>query len=165
MRRDEEAPLLRDAASALGGRETLVLAVSGGLDSMVLMHLAASVRDKQKKSLVVATFDHRSGTHSAAAVRFVQKQAAHAGLRCIPGRAVEVGRREHEWREERWNFLRSVANKSAARVVTAHTLDDQVETVFMRILRDAGPRGLAGLFAESEVVRPFLTARRSELAA
>jgi tRNA(Ile)-lysidine synthase len=164
MRRDEEAPLLRDAASALGGRETLVLAVSGGLDSMALMHLAASVREKQKKTLIVATFDHRSGAHSAAAVRFVQKQAAQLGIRCIAGRAKVVSRREHEWREERWNFLRAIAARSAGQVVTAHTLDDQVETVFMRILRDAGPRGLAGLFAESEVVRPFLTVRRTELA-
>jgi tRNA(Ile)-lysidine synthase len=49
-------------------------------------------------------------------------------------------------------------------VVTAHTLDDQVETVFMRILRDAGPRGLAGLYAESEVVRPFLDVSRATLA-
>jgi tRNA(Ile)-lysidine synthase len=42
-------------------------------------------------------------------------------------------------------------------------MDDQVETVFMRILRDAGPRGLAGLYAESEVMRPFLNLRRSDL--
>jgi tRNA(Ile)-lysidine synthase len=50
-----------------------------------------------------------------------------------------------------------------APVLTAHTLDDQVETVFMRILRDAGPRGLAGLYAESDIVRPFLGLRRTEL--
>jgi tRNA(Ile)-lysidine synthase len=50
-------------------------------------------------------------------------------------------------------------------VVTAHTLDDQIETVFMRILRDAGPRGLAGLYAESEIVRPFLDTNRAKLAA
>jgi tRNA(Ile)-lysidine synthase len=49
-------------------------------------------------------------------------------------------------------------------VVTAHTRDDQIETVFMRILRDAGPRGLAGLYAESEVVRPFLNIERATLA-
>jgi tRNA(Ile)-lysidine synthase len=48
-------------------------------------------------------------------------------------------------------------------VVTAHTLDDQIETVFMRILREAGPRGLAGLYAESDVIRPFLKLRRADL--
>jgi tRNA(Ile)-lysidine synthase len=47
--------------------------------------------------------------------------------------------------------------------VTAHTRDDQVETVFMRILREAGPRGLAGLYAESEVIRPFIDISRSTL--
>jgi tRNA(Ile)-lysidine synthase len=52
-----------------------------------------------------------------------------------------------------------------ANVVTAHTLDDQVETVFMRILRDAGPRGLAGLYADSDIIRPFLNVRRETLAA
>ena len=164
MRRDEEAPLLRDAASALGGVEPLVLAVSGGLDSMVLMHVAASARASRKKTLTVATFDHRSGSHSAAAARFVQRHATKLGLRSISGQAATVMHREHEWREARWNFLRAAAAKGGARVVTAHTLDDQIETVFMRILRDAGPRGLAGLFAESEVLRPLLTVRRTELA-
>jgi tRNA(Ile)-lysidine synthase len=48
--------------------------------------------------------------------------------------------------------------------VTAHNLDDQIETVFMRILREAGPRGLAGLYAESEIVRPFLNISRVTLA-
>ena len=50
-------------------------------------------------------------------------------------------------------------------MVTAHTLDDQIETVFMRILRDAGPRGLAGLYAESSIIRPFLNTYRTTLTA
>jgi tRNA(Ile)-lysidine synthase len=49
-------------------------------------------------------------------------------------------------------------------VATGHTLDDQLETIFIRILRDAGPRGLAALFAESEVIRPFLHLRRDDIA-
>jgi tRNA(Ile)-lysidine synthase len=57
-----------------------------------------------------------------------------------------------------------VAARHNASVVTAHTRDDQVETVFMRILRDAGPRGLAGLYADSEVIRPFLDLRREAIA-
>lgn len=52
-----------------------------------------------------------------------------------------------------------------ARIVTAHTQDDQLETVFMRILRDAGARGLAGLYAESDVVRPFIGLTREQLEA
>lgn len=160
---DEEAVVLRDTASAFGGADRVVLAVSGGLDSMVLLHAAATVRSKNLKTLLVATFDHRSGSHSAAAARFVERHAHKLGIKCVEGRATTPLTREHEWREARWNFLRSVSARFGGPVATAHTLDDQVETVFMRILRDAGPRGLAGLYAESEVVRPFLNVRRSTL--
>jgi tRNA(Ile)-lysidine synthase len=160
---DEEAVVLRETASALGGADRVVLAVSGGLDSMVLLHAAATVQSKNLKTLLVATFDHRSGSHSAAAARFVEKTARKMGIKCVEGRATTPLSREHEWREARWNFLRSVSSRFGGPVATAHTLDDQVETVFMRILRDAGPRGLAGLYAESEVLRPFLNLGRSDL--
>jgi tRNA(Ile)-lysidine synthase len=160
---DEEAVVLRETASALGGADRVVLAVSGGLDSMVLLHAAATLRSKNLKTLLVATFDHRSGSHSAAAARFVERYAHKLGIKCVEGRATMPLSREHEWREARWNFLRSVSSRFGGPVATAHTLDDQVETVFMRILRDAGPRGLAGLYAESEVLRPFLNLRRSDL--
>jgi len=63
----------------------------------------------------------------------------------------------------RWAFLRGTAADFRAPIATAHTLDDQIETVFIRILRDAGPRGLAALFADSEVVRPFLHLRRENI--
>jgi tRNA(Ile)-lysidine synthase len=81
----------------------------------------------------------------------------------VVGTATRLGTRESEWREERWRFLRSTAREFRAPVFTAHTLDDQVETVFMRILRDAGARGLAGLYAESDIVRPFLDLSRGTL--
>lgn len=160
---DEEAVVLRDTASALGGADRVVLAVSGGLDSMVLLHAAASVRSGHLNTLLVATFDHRSGNHSAAAARFVERHARKLGIKCVEGRATTPLTREHEWREARWNFLRSVASRFGGPVATAHTLDDQVETVFIRILRDAGPRGLAGLYAESDVLRPFLNVCRADL--
>jgi tRNA(Ile)-lysidine synthase len=165
IRRDEEATVLHEAASALGGSERVVLAVSGGLDSMVLLHAVAAVRSRNKKTVVVATFDHRSGSHSAAAARFVEKQSADIRIRCIVGRSPVPLRREHQWREARWEFLRATAAVANATIVTAHTLDDQIETVFMRILRESGPRGLAGLFAESDVARPFLRLRRADLEA
>jgi len=164
-RSDEEARVLDAAQSALDGRARLVVAVSGGLDSMVLLDAAASRLSGPRSGVLVATFDHGTGTHSSRAAKLVQKRAAAAGLRCVVGVTARRGTRESEWRDERWRFLRATAAAFSAPIATAHTLDDQLETVFMRILRDAGPRGLAGLYAESEVVRPFIALRRAQLAA
>jgi tRNA(Ile)-lysidine synthase len=163
-RPDEEADIvLRAVSSALSGHERVVLAVSGGLDSMVLLDAAARSGTLSSSSIVVATFDHRTGAHSAKAARAVSKRCESLGLRCVSGLATMTHSKEHEWRDERWKFLRATARHLEAPVVTAHTLDDQIETVFMRILRDAGARGLAGLYADSDVVRPFLELTRAQL--
>jgi tRNA(Ile)-lysidine synthase len=143
--------------------DCVVLAVSGGLDSMVLLAAAARLPARKRRNVIVATFDHGTGKAAGRAAALVARQSFQSGFLCIKGRASTVGTKEEEWRRGRWDFLRQVASKRAASVVTAHTLDDQIETVFMRILREAGPRGLAGLYAESEIVRPFLDIKRSKL--
>lgn len=151
--------------AALGTGGPAILAVSGGLDSMVLLTAAATqLSARARKKIVVATFDHGTGKAAGRAAALVARQAFRSGFACVTGRASTIGTREEEWRRGRWQFLRQVASKREANVVTAHNLDDQVETVFMRILRDAGPRGLAGLYAESEIVRPFLNLSRATLA-
>ncbi len=142
-----------------------MLAVSGGLDSMVLLDTAARALDRPPSAMLVATFDHRTGPHATKAANLVEGRATALGLRCVVGMATRQGTRESEWRDERWRFLRATAISFGAIVATAHTLDDQLETVFMRILREAGPRGLAGLYAESDIARPFLALRRRELVA
>lgn len=157
--------MLRAAESALDGRERLVLAISGGLDSMVLLDAVSRSIKSPRSSVLVATFDHRTGSHASRAARLVQRHAEKARLKCIVGVAQTRGTRESEWRDERWRFLRATGKQFRAPVLTAHTLDDQIETVFMRILRDAGPRGLAGLYAESDVIRPFLALTRGDLEA
>jgi tRNA(Ile)-lysidine synthase len=162
-RPDEEAGVLHAAASALTGKSRILLAVSGGLDSMVLLDAVAKTFDGPRTGILVATFDHRTGTHASRAVRLVSRRAKTLGLQCVSGLAEKSHSREHEWREQRWKFLRAAGDNFKASIATAHTLDDQVETVFMRILRDAGPRGLAGLFADSDVVRPFLSLQRAAL--
>lgn len=161
IRPDEEAEVLRAAALATVGRQRVVLAVSGGLDSMVLLDAVAAASVPR---ILIAAFNHRTGHHSERAVRIVEKRAEALRLRCVVGVAHARGKRESEWRDERWSFLRRTAQTFGAPIVTAHTLDDQLETVFMRILRDAGARGLAGLYAESEVIRPFIALRREQLA-
>ena len=150
-------------AGALADGSTALLAVSGGLDSMALLTAASKLPAPRRKRVIVCTFDHGTGTAARRAAALVVRESDRLGLPCLSGQAVTKGTREDEWRRARWEFLRTAAAAHGASVVTAHTLDDQVETVFMRILRDAGPRGLAGLYAESEVIRPFLGIRRTTL--
>jgi tRNA(Ile)-lysidine synthase len=163
--RVEASGVERAVEAALGNCGPAVLAVSGGLDSMVLLTAAASsIPARARKKIMVATFDHGTGRAAGRAAALVARQAFSSGFVCVSGRASTIGTREEEWRRGRWRFLEQVASKREASVVTAHNRDDQVETVFMRILRDAGPRGLAGLYAESDVVRPFLNISRETLA-
>jgi tRNA(Ile)-lysidine synthase len=141
----------------------LVLAVSGGRDSMVLMHACA--RAARRSVAIVATFDHGTGPAATAASGLVARDAAGLGFPVVVGHAATAGTSESEWRAARHAFLSDVANRVGGPVTTAHTRDDQVETVVMRILRDAGARGLAGLYAVSPTVRPLLDFSRDEIAA
>lgn len=155
-------------ADALAPHEAagdVILAVSGGRDSVVLLHAAAAVARGAVRA--VATFDHGTGPHAVAAATTVREQAAALGLPVVSGVAGEVARTEAEWREARWRFLRAAVADLGARVVaTAHTADDQIETVAMRALRGAGARGLAALAARAgRAVRPLLAASRVEVAA
>jgi tRNA(Ile)-lysidine synthase len=149
----------------------VVLAVSGGRDSMSLLHAAAaSARDS---IACVAHFDHGTGVHSARAAALVTRVAGELGLEMSSARAASAGHSEAEWRAQRWSFLRRVARERDAQVATAHTRDDQIETVLMRAMRGAGARGLAALEAASgaasasshAIVRPLLACSRAEVAA
>jgi tRNA(Ile)-lysidine synthase len=150
------------AAVRDGLPDRALLAVSGGVDSMVLLHAAMAVRPAS--DLVVATFDHASGPHSAAAADLVQRIAMREGLPVFIGLGEPVEHpSEAAWREARLGFLRAAAVECRATICMAHTRDDQVETVLFRELRGAGPRGLAGLAARGEIVRPLLAFTRSEV--
>jgi len=161
----DTVPIIRrrihQRVAALGPGNWL-LAVSGGMDSMVLLDAAAQTLDRD--SLAVATFDHGTGPAATAAAALVAAHALDLGIGCVCGTAASAGRTESDWRAARWAFLNDVAARTGATVVTAHTLDDQIETVFIRALRGAGPRGLAGLFAASPVARPLLETTRAEIA-
>src|SRR5262245_6302155 len=113
----------------------LVLAVSGGRDSMVMLHAAARVA--RKSVALVATFDHATGRAAERAAALVGSISAALGLPVVVGRASRRGADESEWRAQRNAFLDDVAARAGARIATAHTSDDQVETVLMRVMRDA----------------------------
>lgn len=147
--------------SAFAPHARIVLAISGGLDSMVLLDAAASVDDE--RIAAVASFDHGTGAAAERAVTLVEQRAAELRLPFRSARAAGPLRGEAAWRDARWAFLTGVGRELGARVSTAHTDDDQLETVVMRILREAGARGLAGLYAPSPIVRPFLYTARETL--
>lgn len=166
MGQDSTTDVLRSVRAAVRGADApLVLAVSGGMDSMALMHAMATVA--HPRVAMVATFDHGSGRAASAAAAHVMREAMALGLPAVAGHAadeVSLGDgREAAWRRARYEFLRAVATPLGARIVTAHTEDDQVETVLMRVLRGSGARGLAGLYATSDVLRPLIGLRRSAL--
>lgn len=156
------APSIEGALREAAAGKRLVMAVSGGRDSVAMLHAAA--RAARASVAIVATFDHGTGRHATEATIHVEAEAARLGLPSIVGRAPEgMPATEEHWRNARRHFLRSVALFNNASVATAHTLDDHVETVVMRILRDAGARGIAGLHAPSDTLRPLLAFTRVQV--
>jgi tRNA(Ile)-lysidine synthase len=148
------------AEVARGG--ALVVAVSGGRDSMVLLEAVARVAPAAVAS--VATFDHGTGPAAANAALVVRERARALGLPVRSGKSRNPAHTEAVWRAQRLEFLTEIARDLDARVITAHTLDDHLETVLMRALRGSGARGLAGLLAPSSIGRPFVGLTRSTIA-
>jgi len=148
----------------------VVLAVSGGCDSMVLLHAVARASERSATASRdvaprVLTFDHGTGPAASAAAALVAAEGAKLGFEVRTGHASLPTATEAEWRAARWRFFREAA-PPGARVATAHTRDDQLETVVIRAMRDAGARGLAGLAADSPyVARPFLEVARATIRA
>lgn len=141
----------------------LLLAVSGGRDSIVMLDAFLAVAPRAIAA--VASFDHGTGAPATRAVAQVRSLCRARGIPFRSAHATTVARSEAAWRAARWSFLRYVARELRVPVATAHTRDDQVETVLMRVLRGAGARGLAGLEAPGPVVRPLLQVGRDDVAA
>lgn len=135
----------------LAAASAIVLAVSGGPDSTALLLLAARWRAARKKGpkLVAATVDHGLRPGSAAEAKAVAQFArslgiAHETLRWTGGKPVS-GLQEKA-RLVRYRLLADVAERvGAEHILTAHTLDDQAETVLLRLCRGSGVSGLAGM--------------------
>jgi tRNA(Ile)-lysidine synthase len=155
---------IQDAVlTALPSVGRVVLAVSGGIDSMVLLDAAAARIPAER--LHVATYDHGTGAAARAAAELVVDRSTELGVGVTVGRpTAELPRNEASWRAARWAFI-AEAGEGAAAIATAHTRDDQVETVLFRAMRGAGARGLAGLRARTHLVRPVIGVERRDVTA
>jgi tRNA(Ile)-lysidine synthase len=180
MPNDDNSPISAQEAKRLfadwRGVPAIVLAVSGGPDSIALMWLAARWRRALARGprLVAVTVDHGLRSGAAAEAREVRRLA----------RSLDLPHRTLRWtgakprtglpaaaRAARYRLLAEAARASGAtHVLTAHTRDDQAETLLMRMLRGSGIAGLAAMARESErdgllLARPFLNVSKSQLIA
>ena len=155
----------------------IAVACSGGADSVALLRVLLDLRQELGIVLSVAHFHHQiRGAEADADKLFVEELAArfkvefHSGSGDVPAHAgarkvsIETAARElrHQW------FAELIHQGKADKIATAHTLDDQAETVLMRILRGTGARGLAGIAPSQKVknlVRPLLETGRHEIEA
>jgi tRNA(Ile)-lysidine synthase len=151
----------------------LVLAVSGGADSLALLHGAAELVRGGRRTwrLSVAHVDHALRPDSDADAAFVAAEAARLGLEAeirrvdVAAAARDSGTSvEEAGRDARYAFLDEVASVQDALVATAHTADDSAETVIINLLRGSGLAGAAGIPGRrGRIVRPLLAERRVEL--
>ena len=169
--------------------DRVAVAVSGGADSVALLFLLVELRRELGIVVSAAHVNHKlRGAESDDDQRFVAELAARLGLEFLVCSA-PVDRKggagiESAARRLRYEFFRRLAEEGrATKIATAHTLDDQAETVLLRMFRGTGIRGLAGIHprlrlplpsaqgpvasaarvGRGEVVRPLLGFRRAEL--
>jgi len=162
--------------------EKLVVAVSGGPDSVCLLHILVKLQRELGIKLHVAHLNHQlRGADSEVDARYVAELAHRLDVPAtIEARDVKAYHAHHHAsleeaaREVRYTFLAQVAGSAGAeRVVVGHTLDDHIETILMHLIRGSGTRGLNGLQplsrlqpsgASLSVIRPLLPLSREETA-
>jgi len=166
----------------LQGGDRVLVAVSGGLDSMALLHVLHQVATRHRWRLTVAHFNHRlRGRAGDADENLVRRAAAALKLPFVAGRAdvKDFARQsklsiEMAARKLRHEFLvRTARQRKISGIALAHHADDQVELFFLRLLRGAGGEGLAGMKwrsaspadARVALVRPLLDCGKDELQA
>ena len=156
--------------------EKVLVGVSGGPDSVCLIHILANLRSRLDMELFIAHLDHNvRGRFSASDARFVKKLAGTLGIKCysrrlkMPGKIKSYLSPEELLREKRYSFFRAVASRLSIRTVaTGHTLDEQAETVLMRIIKGSTLRGLIGIHpvredATCRFIRPLIEAEKMDV--
>ena len=153
----------------LAGGETVLVAVSGGADSVALLYFLADLAEAWRLRLHVLHVDHQLRPDSPADADFVRALGARLGV-SVDVVTVTVDSRgslEAAARESRYAALEAgAARVGAHRIALGHTADDQAETVLMRLLEGAGVRGLAGIPpVRGRIIRPLIELHRAALEA
>jgi tRNA(Ile)-lysidine synthase len=167
-----EVAFHRAARELFVGPTHVLVAVSGGGDSVALLHLLHRFAARRRIELTVAHLNHALRRGSAADCRFVLGLAESLGVPAIAAkRDVRASRRKDESLEEaarrvRRAFFTETAEQAGAKMTaTGHTMDDQAETILMRLARGAGPLAVAGMAPAGPgiFVKPLLRIERAAL--
>ena len=153
--------------------DRVVVGVSGGADSMALLHVLAELRQEIRLSLFVAHLDHGLRAEGPAEESFVHEASRHLGLPFISQKGGVREKQEQQRltlqeaaREVRYSFLLETARIcQATKIALGHTADDQAESILMHLLRGSGTRGLGGIppVRDQVIVRPLLESWRGEV--
>jgi tRNA(Ile)-lysidine synthase len=162
--------LTRSAMLTPGDR--VLVAVSGGPDSVALLAALVVLSDALAIEVRAAHFNHQlRGAESRRDQQCAEVVTERLGVRCIVGDAVGLActcNLEANAREQRYSFLtRTAAAEACTKIATGHTMDDQAETLLMRLLRGSGADGLVGIHAarDGRIVRPLLECSRQQVLA
>ena len=137
----------------------ILAAVSGGADSMCMLH-------KLMPDVVAAHFNHKMrGAESDRDADFVRQYCEDNGIEYVIGCAQTVLHSEEEARKARYDFLnKAAADFGCKYIATAHTKDDNAETVILNLCRGAGAKGLSGIPRERDnIIRPIIDITRAEV--
>ncbi|SRR5579883_373818 len=154
----------------------ILVAVSGGPDSLALLHVLRSFRDSQKYTLIAAHVNHQLREEAGKDEDLVRSYCTEWNIplevKRVDTRSVARSSKkgiEEAARIERYSFFKELVGRyNVQYVLTAHTANDQAETVILNMIRGAGVRGLAGIppkrkFGEAMLVRPWLNVTREQI--
>ncbi len=139
-----------------------VIAVSGGIDSVCLLNIMAQLPDYQ---LIVAHYDHGIRSNSGDDRQFVAELAGRYNL-CFKSAAGHLGPGTSEAiaREARYRFLKQVAyDSNSTAIITAHHLDDRLETIIINLIRGTGRKGLSSLNDSDLIKRPLINVSKATI--
>lgn len=144
-----------------------VVAVSGGVDSVVLLDVLVKSNPKlvDNAKIIVAHYDHGIREESGKDALFVEELAQHYGLQFVVGHGgLGSDASEETARIARYQFLELIKKQNHANtIVTAHHQDDVIETAIINLIRGTGRRGLIALKSRPGILRPLLSFQKTDL--